>query len=302
MQVGIGVLVVVIVHACAHPSSAAPPPVCASPPGHAKLFLPELAPARGLRVEDRGGRIAIDGTVTTARWPDGPLPPAIHALADGRSMIYVDERQRVYLWDPTRKRLADLGRGWLVAVPARGWLIRSPIDPDNDQLRLADIDPDRDHPRLREVWRLPDRSTVVHAGIIDGAVAAVVRDSLGTTLACIAGPASVSTRSITLPDALFVASDDAFRGHRLLLRERPQLVGIAHDPNITKITPKANVFVLDLDLATLRHVGTATGEWDLGRNVPRPRVKVRWADHDPGLPDRDTSPATRVDPATEHVQ
>jgi hypothetical protein len=299
MQVGIGVLVLVIVHACAHPSSAATPPVCASPPGHEKLFLPELSRSRVLRVEDRGGRIAIDGTVTAARWPEGPLLPEIHSLADGRSMIYVDERQRVYLWDPTRKRLADIGRGWLVAVPARGWLIRSPIDPDGDELRLADIDPDRDHPRLREVWRLPARSGVVHAGVLDGAIAAVARDPLGTTLVCIAGPGRVSTRSITLPDALFVASDDAIRGHRVLLRGRVQLGGTARDTNIK---PTANVFVLDLDQGALRQVGMATGDWNMAMNVPQPRVKVRWADHDPGLPDLDTSPVNRVDPTTEHVQ
>src|SRR5688572_19712656 len=63
-------------------AGAAAAPRCTRDPS---LLLPALALSSTLSLTDRGGRLAVDGTVTTVEWPGEP--PRQHALADGRVVV-----------------------------------------------------------------------------------------------------------------------------------------------------------------------------------------------------------------------
>jgi len=296
-----------------------PKPVCEpAPAGTAPLVLPALAADRKLRLEVDApngvkperwkGKMIVDGTPTSAQWPE--LAPAAYPLPDGRSVLYDSYNANVgYLWDPTTRKLTELGKVGLVSVAGRGWLIAT-YDGSGTRT-LHDIDPDRKRPGLRRVWQangtLADSQV---AGVVDGVVVAIARDYPSSkpapeiTLVCLQGPNAVTMHRIALASNLAIASDDAFRDHRLLLR------GLAAPQRFTSLPQDSNksfmvgVSILDLDTKRVRSIGTATGGWTRDTNVPHPYLAVRWGDGSAATTgstsyEMDTNV---VDPKTEKIQ
>jgi hypothetical protein len=285
-------------------TAAAAEPRCTRDPA---LLLPAIALSTTLSLTERGGRLAVDGTVTTVEWPGEP--PRQHVLADGR--VVLDDRydsRTIYLWDPTTRALTELAHGELLPVAGAGWLIDAG---DDTTMRLYDVDPDRTAPRLRELWSTPrDGATTDVVGLLDGAPviatrAYIVRASRAvfaptTALICLAtSPTAATTVPLAIPPTLAIASRDAIRGHRILLAT----VG-DHAPGHV-LAPTATfdvgISLYDLDTDAIRALGTGHGTWTLGTALSHPYVNVEWSDHDRSLPTRGWSESlvNWIDPATE---
>jgi hypothetical protein len=269
-----------------------PKPICEAPPaGTAPLFLPSLtadpklrlevhAP-NGVKPEDYKGKLVVDGTVTSALWPEHA--PAAYPLPDGRFMLYDSYNANLgYLWDPTTRKLTELGKVGIESIVGRGWMIAR-HDNGTGARTLHDIDPDRKRPGLRRVWEAKGALTQSRlAGVIDGVVVAIARDYTSSgpapevTLVCLQGPGAVTTHRATVPSNLVIANDDALRDHRLLLTGfGGETVG---SPQDWSKPFSVGVSILDLDTMRVRSIGKATGGWTVDTNVPHRYLDVRWDD------------------------
>lgn len=251
----------------------------------------------GVAPERWQGKMVVDGVVTEAMWPE--QAPAVYRLGDGRFVLYDGYNEnRVWIWEPGERRLTDLGRLGMVAVPRRGWLF---VRGDDDgSVTYFDVDPAR--PGLREVWRDDgdgQRLTQL-VGERDGAPVLLRRSysyaagggaavfASRATLVIIRGVGEVDEQVVELPAGLAPANGDAVRGDRLLLTgARIDVLPAAANGNAAGLDwmrPfEVEVRVLDLATGELRDLGTAPGAWTQWTAIPHPYIGLVWSDHAPAV-------------------
>ncbi len=283
----------------APPRGAPAPPLCRA---MHDLALP-LFQTSELALTEANGNLVVDGTVTSASWT--VHAPLAYTLADGRVLLhdaYYSARDALYLWDPPTRTLTSLGRGDLARVAGVGYLVRSYPYPSSGDIVYSDIDPHA--PRLRELYRgTPGDTSSDLIGTLDGAIAIFERprataDAGKASIACLSGPGEITRIAFDVPRPMHVPTDDAIRGHRLLL------IGeftdrVRDDWAQTRFS--VPVDIIDLDTRTRRRIGSARGAYTAFTNMPHPYVQVAWSD-DHDIQQTEDTPITRVDVATESLR
>ncbi len=259
-------------------STSAQPLVLASLEPVSDVTLAVYAPD-GVRPPEFQGVMVVDGVVTSAQWPENA--PIVYALPDGRRLLYdAYNEDRAYIWERDAKRLTDLGRVGLVAAGSRGRFV---VRYDGaDQHVYSDIAADK--PALRDVWRVPPEHNAKLVGEVDGIPVGLEipahwtktgqqRESPHVKLVCIDGELN-KKHSITLPPGFDVDTNDAIRGHRLLMLGRRE----SKQDSTWMVPFNVDVWILDLDRRKPRKLGTVAGSYTHGTAVPHPYVNVEWAD------------------------
>lgn len=288
--------------------------ICDRPAGTERLLMPDPRPTTKLRIEVHApggvvperwkGQMMIDGTVTASQWPE--QAPVAYPLRDGRTLLYdAYNANLVYLWDPQRRALTELGRYGLVRAGDLGILVAS--YGDDGVLSYLDVDPDRTRPRLRTVWT-PRAQTAV-LGTLDGELALYSRRGDHTVaITCLFGPKVAHEARYPLAAQLRPVDSDAVRGHRVLMFG-PNVPPTPAPGRASALEPPfaTSIWILDLDTGAPRQVGVAQGQYTRYTAIPHGYVRVQWkAPQPPGaggpqLLWSGDEITTFVDPATERV-
>lgn len=262
--------------------------------------LPDATPSRELSLTRTSeGTIAIDGQRTGASWGWNRV---VYRLRDGRYLIWTSESssQQLWLWDPGRQFLTNLGRGWPMTTELGVFIAGC----GEEGSALCDIDPA--NAAVRVVWNAYRRAELL--GLYRGAPLflrwrdSAVRDMKTAELTILSGPGRAQTRTVDIARELesYLLHDSRL----LLVRRFGDATGPGSGFDFTWDFP---VYILDVHSLSLRKIGAARSCRNLSHRVTvsgRYPPTLFWG-HAPEHEDLDDAERLQclnfVDPTTEEV-
>jgi hypothetical protein len=209
-------------------------------------------------------RMVVDGVLTDGRWPEHP--PTAYALS--KEAFFLDDNYSGagdFIWDRSTKKLTQIGRCYLHAVPGLGMMVLRRPSFEPPVVEILDFPVASGEPRV--LWR-KEHSYLAPLGEWDGALVCALSEKRLLVLEPAWAPKEID---FDLGKHRWQATGEAIRrGKALVLGELP------HGPRELNPFYMVSVAVVNLKTREVKPLGEIPGGWTLDTAVLHPVAAARW--------------------------